>query len=246
MGIENHSGKIKYDERGIARLDVPDSWKIGPGNSCRNLMEESLRKNLGFILQDNISYSVFQVSVNPYAQRELYKYTGKHKWNKKGNIGYFNYRKARKREEYRLQIDSQLKDEYFGVLNNLIKINSEDVFITFSAVDEDIGGGWHSKAFDLSPKNYIIKDKGDNVSSFKSCINSLNDDSLYEILKRKEHLQNYCLAHIDLLRKKKILPLILGEKSCEFDADTLRNAVNFLIPFRIDHESHDSFIDGDF
>jgi len=48
-----------------------------------------------------------------------------------------------------------------------------------------------------------------------------------------------------ILREKKILPLIIGEKKFEFDINTLKNVLNVLIPFRLVHESHDYSGNGD-
>ena len=239
MGIGNHTGEIKYDEHGIARLDVPNSWGTGCGNDTCYLEKGSLSKNLVSILDKDVSYSVFQVFINPIASKELPKYIGDFKWIKGGKIGYSSYRKAKRRDEYKLDFNFSLKEEYLSVLNDLMNLNLEEGnFIDFSSVEESINGGWRSKASFLSPQNYVVKNKGDNVETFNHCVNHLNESMAYGLLKKREHPQNYNLAKINLLREKSILPLIIGEKNFKFNVNTLKDVVNVLIPFRIVHESY--------
>ena len=245
VGIGNHTGKIKYDEHGIARLDVPRSWSTGSGNTC-HLEEGVLSKNLVSILEEDMKYSIFQVFMNPKASTELKKYVRNLEWIKGGKEGRTTYRKAKKGDEYKMAFNSQLKQEYFSVLNDLINLNlEENNFIDFSAVEESTGWGGPGIASLLSPQTYVIKNKGDNVSTFNFCVKTLNDNVAYDILKKKEHPQNYYMSHINILREKKILPLIIGEKKFEFDINTLKNVLNVLIPFRLVHESHDYSGNGD-
>ncbi|MCK5624429.1 hypothetical protein KAI04_01145 [Candidatus Pacearchaeota archaeon] len=247
MGIHGENTfEIKYDEKGIAKLDFPNYYETGLGSNTAHVEKNDLRQGLDSLLEKDMSYSVFQVFINPKAREELHKYVGNHKWID-GKIGQSNYRKARKKDEYKLDFSPQLKGTYLSVLNELMNLNLRDnSFIDFSNVKEDSGGGWPTMASFLSPQTYVIKNKGDNISTFNHCVNILNENIAYEILKKKEHPQNYKMAEINILRNKNINPLIIGEEKSEFSTETLKSVVNLLMPFKVIHKSSGGCYDGDF
>ena len=92
------------------------------------------------------------------------------------------------------------------------------------------------------PMIYVLK--GDLKEPLIKIVQDLNSNETYEVIKKIEGMWKYRLAQVDVLRKKHINPLVIGDDGWEVDADTLRNAVNFLIPFKLS-EKERVYYDGD-
>lgn len=211
--MEKRSGKMIINKKGFIDIDLPNSFQ--ENNGWWHFNKGDVRNNLEEIFVDNANYSLLRVFANPLvvSRRE----------DSKGKILIFDY---------------QLKDEYISVLNKLgEKFIGKSSFISFDSVEESNEGGWPRPESVNFPVNYIIKEVYSGV--FKSLVDSLNDDEAYNILKEMEHPQNYNINRINILRVRKVNPLVLGKDEFIIDSKNLKNAVNFLIPFGLKYESDD-------
>jgi hypothetical protein len=220
------SGKMSFNKKGFIEIDVPNSIKGDNGwwyfNKC------DARKGLENIWEENINYRFFRLLVNPFADKELSKLN-----------------RVKDDEDKLVGFDYNLKDEYLSVLNELQEEKTGKLsFACFNAVDKEGRGSkwWPLLECVNFPVNYIIK----NVYSgtFKDLVNSLNDDKAYNLLKKREHPQNYNMNRIKILRKNKINPFVL-EEGPVIDSDTLKNLTNFLLPFKLRYENNYHGIDDD-
>lgn len=154
------------------------------------------------------------------------------------------FRKFNKRKDddgNRLSFSESLKETYFSTIDTLIK--------------KEFGGSSHIRyplletkgdAYLPQVKNWpmIYVLKGDLKEPLIKIVQDLNSNETYEVIKKIEGMWKYRLAQVDVLRKKHINPLVIGDDGWEVDADTLRNAVNFLIPFKLS-EKERVYYDGD-
>lgn len=222
---DDFSGKMSFNKKGFIEIDVPKS--INENNGWWYFNKCDARKGLEDIWEDNINYRFFRLLVNPVADKELSKLNGT------------------KEDEDDFGFDYDLKDEYLEILN---KIQEEKIgksgFAHFKSVDEITRGNWPLPQSINFPVNYIVKNVYSGI--FKDLVSSLNDDKAYNLLKKREHPQNYNMNRIELLHKKKINPFVLDKEEFVVDSDTLRNLANFLLPFKLRYESDNRGDDGDF
>ena len=240
---ENHDFRPKESNDGLFDFDMPSSWKSGLGQGEWKFSRGVSRKLIKTIYNPESEYVLFKVTINHEADKLLRKYVGDFKWID-GKVGDSNYRKAKtKREkEYSFRFNHQLLEGYVESLSNLTKQHfGENSFVSFSIVEGNRWGVWGSQNW---PRVYVITDKGDTSKDFRNLAGKLNDVKSYNFLKKREYPQNYHIAEINLLRNKKILPLIVQSNEWRVNSENLRNAINFLVPFTLEHDSHEG-LDGD-
>ena len=229
----------KINKKGFLEFDIDSRWNSGLGNGEWNFEESESTRAIKKIYQENEDYVFHSVVVNPEANKMLSKYVGDHKWIKGETEGSPNYRKARTQNEkdYCLRINYKLLSEYARSLDNLLDFYyGKENYASFSIVKGNPYDIWGSENW---PKIYAIKDNGNSSSDFKEIVNKLNEKKSYNFLKKLEYPQNYYTSEIDLLRNKKILPLIVQPNEWKVNSENLRNAINFLSQFTLEHNSHD-------
>ncbi|MBU3897051.1 MAG: hypothetical protein KJ697_03925 [Nanoarchaeota archaeon] len=89
-------------------------------------------------------------------------------------------------------------------------------------------------------KDSLVKERCEEqrtVGEFRKIAENMNSDQVYELLKAIEVPHNYRMGEINTLRKLKIEPLVVEDRAWQCSGRTLRNAVDFLVPFTISVEN---------
>ena len=239
------SRKLKKSEKGFTDIDIENHWwYCGNSNDNRNFERGDVRKFAEEFYEKNSEYLFLNVVANPGARSLMKNYCSKFNWIKNETEGYSEYKKARTKNEKEscMQFNRKFMEEYLNTLDFLLEKDlGKNNFSSFPIVNGNLNQHWGSENW---PQIYILKNEK-NSDKFKEFVNSLNGNKAYQYLKKREHPQNYNVGKINLLRDKKILPLITLNDEWKVDSENLKNAINFLVQFNLTEHWTGDCADGD-
>ena len=245
MNPRDYTWKPSRDENGFLRFDIPKRWEsnLGVGNYWY-FNDGEIRDSVKSIYDKNSNYVLLNVAANPLAIDELSKYVRISK--SKPEFDYeIRKRKKSDDEDSAMDFSPALMETYLQTLNKLNNLYLGKKNYTFFPL---VNGKTHEIWESLNwPMVYVLKDNvNSNLShNFRNLVSKLNNKESYEIIKKIEGMWKYQLGHAEVLRKNKVLPLIVKPEEWKVNAENLRNAVNFLVPFDLEYEDNHRGFDGD-
>ena len=208
-------------------------------NGTRHHIDSGLaRHSLASIFSPEATYVFMRTRPNPEAIEELSRYVGirenmgvpwKVRPKIKGEEAYC-YEGSKDGEPNGLWFSKGLDKVCLETLGKLADNRIGKNHVHYPLVDGHPGNL-------LSPTIHVVRGK-EHAQTFKALVPSLLDDKGFEIILRIEAPQNYKMANFQLLKEKKIAPLITAEREWIVNGAELRNAIDFLVPCRITAEHH--------
>lgn len=239
MATASNNGVVVEHDNGVLDIsmgfsyDSQHHWTFEKGDA---------REALARIYDPKSTYTFLRTVANPDAVELLSKYVGTRKG--KREFPPWEVRLKTKKdddEEVRfLRFNPDLMDRYLDTLKMLAtRYVGEKDYASYSLVEKRGVHNMDRPSISVSwPIIHVVKGGEYQVDKFKGVVNSLNDDEAFEHIREKEAPQNYRMGEIELLRKRKIPPLVVQPREWEVDAKALRNALDFLPPFTLGYEFH--------
>lgn len=83
----------------------------------------------------------------------------------------------------------------------------------------------------------MIGPMDERVADFRAAVGSLLSPRVYEHLRSKESPQNYNIPAINLLREKRLSPIIISSrKAVEMSGRQLKHTLDMLLPYEVKFE----------
>jgi hypothetical protein len=239
MNHKDYTWKPSEDKNGFLRFDIPKKWDSHTGGYW-NFNEGEIRESIKRIYDKDSNYVLLNVAANPLAANELSKYVRISK--RKPEFDYeIRKRKRLEDEDGAMDFRPDLMGTYLQTLNELNNLYLGKKNYAFFPL---VNGKTHEILESVNwPVVYVLRDNGTSSSQFRDLVSKLNNDESYEIIKKIEGMWKYRLGHAEVLRDKKVLPLIVKPEEWKVSAENLRNAVNFLVPFDLEYESRNNYTD---
>ena len=232
------------NQKGFNDINIETHWWQNNHDDNRYFERGDVREFAWKLYEENSEYLFLNVVANPKAKDLMKNYCSKFSWVNGGKEGKDEYKKARTSEEkeYHMLFNRDFMEKYLKTLDFLLEKDiGKDNFASFQIVHGSLNNYWGSENW---PQVYVIKNESDS-DRFRKIVNSLNGNDAYEFLKKREFPQNYNVGKINLLRDKKILPLVTTNDEWKIDSDSLKNAVNFLVQFNLREHYTGGYADGD-
>jgi hypothetical protein len=229
----------------------PLNMELGDRSQYRYVDTSLSREAISAILDSAATYIFLRTTANPKAIAALSGQTIR-------TIDRYDSREAylvmysasdNPNEKVKLKFSPEVLDDYNDALDKLaVRHLGEKSYASFDLVKThgvDSGDHLRYTNFYFSwPRIHVVKGT-DRVEEFKDLITQLNEDEAYNIIKEAEGQWCYRMGEINFLKKKNIAPLLLEPQQWKIDGETLRTALDFLVPFTVIYEREPSHWDDD-
>ncbi|MBW3014132.1 hypothetical protein KY335_02715 [Candidatus Woesearchaeota archaeon] len=231
--LDGHSKTPVTKDNGFVDLDLPSSW--GCTNFDYGFSRTDPRRAVESVYVPGDQYTLISTAASPLAIKALEGYVA----SREKMEAQWKIRKAEEKDDcdviHFLSFGASLMDTYIAALQQLAATKFEDSsYASFSIMYTH---GVHSvdrmRESATWPFVHIVRGGEEEAGKFRSLVMSLGSDDSWKALMNVESPQFYRTAEIQFLRERNISPLEICSEEWKVDSDTLRNAVNFLVQFRI-------------
>ncbi len=242
----NDEKNIIFDpQKRFMEINMKEVWGICGDQWYFNKGE--IRERLASIYKSGETYTFLRISTNLEAVNEMDKYVAVKKDGQ--DDSHYKVREKRttdKPDRYPacpnlcipVSFNKAVMDDYLFALETLVKSNvGEKSYTTFPLVHKGREtGGVHQPWEELLWSIIYVMRRKENSELFGKIVNDLHNKETYGIICKKEAPQNYHMREIDLLRKLDINPFTFWDHEWKVNSETLKHAVDFLVPFHLSIE----------
>lgn len=219
-------------------INIPKNQ--GSYNSSDFRVEKTpARKAIESIFYPNSFYTLLRTSANPAAIEEV----------PKNNTRLAKVR-CFKPGEYDFHFDASIMDTYLDALKLNMEKSIGRNYASFPLVaTRDVHNLDRPLESVQWPTVHVIggSDKtflAEHKNIFRDCVESMSgNDETYDIIKMQEYPQYYNMGVVDLLREKRIPPLVIHKREWDVSSEELRNAIDFLSSFTYVEKHNDGRFD---